>query len=331
MTAEKRMSPTSDHGKSIPSGVTIRRVREEDLPAVDRIFRTAFGTFLGLPDPTKFMGDADFVRTRWRADPFAVFAAELDGELAGTNFATRWGSVGFFGPLTIRPDLWDRGIAQLLLQPTMELFDEWGVRHAGLFTFASSPKHAGLYQKFGFWPRFLTALLEKPVGTESTATQWTRFNTLTDPEKLACLDACRELTSSIYDGLDLEREILAVDRQHLGETLLIWNGSQLAGLAVCHAGPGTEAGSGKCYIKFGCVRGGPVAARELRRLLNACREFGLAAGAKTLTAGMNLARLDAYREMLRAGFRTTAQGVAMQRDGDAGYNRPDVFLIDDWR
>jgi hypothetical protein len=46
---------------------------------------------------------------------------------------------------------------------------------------------------------------------------------------------------------------------------------------------------------------------------------------------VNLARVDAYREMLQAGFQTNAQGVAMERNGDAGYNRPDVFVMDDWR
>src|SRR5216684_5405644 len=114
---------------------TIRLLREEDLPAADRIVRLAFGTFLGLPDPLNFMGDAEYVRTRWVADPSAVFGAELGGELVGTNFATRWGSVGFFGPLTIRPDLWDRGIASKLLEPTLDLFAKLDVRHAGLFTF----------------------------------------------------------------------------------------------------------------------------------------------------------------------------------------------------
>src|SRR5580658_803078 len=102
--------------------VTVRLLRERDLPAADRIMRLAFGTFLGLPDPLKFMGDADYVRTRWLANPPAALAAEMAGALAGTNFATRWGSVGFFGPLTIRPDLWDRGVAQKLLRPTMDLF-----------------------------------------------------------------------------------------------------------------------------------------------------------------------------------------------------------------
>jgi GNAT superfamily N-acetyltransferase len=325
------MNSTSMAMKSKQEGVTIRPVVEKDLPAADRIMRLAFGTFLGMPDPSQFMGDADYVRTRWLADPSAAFAAEWNGELVGTNFATRWGSVGFFGPLTIRPDQWNRGIAQLLLEPTMDLFDRWEIRHAGLFTFAASPKHASLYQKFGFWPRFLTAVMQLPVNAGNDSVQWVGFSELLPNEKLTCLQACGAITSSIYDGLDVEREIRAVDEQRLGDTVLIWAGGELAGFAVCHAGPGTEAGSGKCYVKFAAVRSGADAPVEFRRLLGACHNFAATRGAATLDAGMNLARLDAYREMLAAGFRTVMQGVAMQRDADPGYNRPDVFLIDDWR
>jgi GNAT superfamily N-acetyltransferase len=330
------MSPNSSQSTPKQSGITIRPLRKEDLPTADRILRLAFGTYLGLPDPSKFMGDADYVRTRWLADPSAAIGAELAGELVGTNFATRWGSVGFFGPLTIHPDLWDRGIAQLLLAPTMELFERWGIRHAGLFTFAASTKHISLYQRFGFWPRFLTALMELPLGTESvsiqsTAIQWTRFSGLSAGGKRTCLRECRELTNSVYEGLDLDREIRAVDEQQLGDTVLIRDGSRLAGFAVCHAGAGTEAGTANCYVKFGMVRGGPNASREFSRMLDVCREYGATVGAKMLSAGMNLSHLVAYREMLRAGFKTIRQGVAMHRNGDPGYARPDVFLIDDWR
>jgi GNAT superfamily N-acetyltransferase len=323
-------APSSASTQDRPD-VAIRALREEDLPAADRIMRLAFGTFLGMPDPIKFMGDADYVRTRWLADPSAVLAAEVAGQLVGTNFATRWGSVGFFGPLTILPELWGRGIAQRLLGPTMELFNQWGVTHAGLFTFAESAKHVNLYQKFGFWPRFLTALMERPAAENSGSAAWTRFGELSESEKPKCLQACEELTNSIYEGLDVGREIRAVDNQHLGDTVLTWDGSRLAGFAVCHSGAGTEAGSGKCYIKFGAVRSGPYSTLEFRRLLAASSEFGVSRGTNLLTAGMNLARLGAYREMLQAGFRSTRQGVAMERHGKAGYNRPEVFLIDDWR
>jgi len=111
----------------------------------------------------RFAGDADCVRTRWRAEPDAAFAAEADGELAGSNFATRWGSFGFFGPLSLDPRFWDRSFASTLMEPVIESLDRWSVTHAGLFTFAQSPKHIGLYQKFGFRPRSLTLVLERPV------------------------------------------------------------------------------------------------------------------------------------------------------------------------
>src|SRR6266536_1873139 len=127
-------------------GLSVHPLREEELPAADRIVRLAFGTFLGLPDPLTFMGDAAYVRPRWTADPEAALGAFVDGELVGSNFVANWGSVGFFGPLTVRPDLWNAGIARRLLEPTMALFERWGTAHAGLFTFPHSTKHIHLYQ-----------------------------------------------------------------------------------------------------------------------------------------------------------------------------------------
>ena len=35
--------------------IIIRLLQEEDLPAADRIMRMAFGSFIGLPEPEKFM------------------------------------------------------------------------------------------------------------------------------------------------------------------------------------------------------------------------------------------------------------------------------------
>ena len=134
----------------------IRRLREADLGEADKIFRLSFGTFLGLPDPMSFFGDTDYIHTRFWADPSLSLAAEVDGSLVGTNFIANWGSVGIFGPLTIRPDFWDKGIAKLLLKKTMDIFEQLGTKHIGIFTFSESSKHIHLYQKYDFWPRFLT-------------------------------------------------------------------------------------------------------------------------------------------------------------------------------
>ena len=209
-------------------------MKEADLGEARRIFRLAFGTFLGVPDPEAFWADREYVFTRWRADPGAALIAEENGKLAGSNFATHWGSFGFFGPLTVRPDLWDQHIAQKLLAPTMELFEKWGVRESGLFTFAHSPKHIGLYQKFGFWPRFLTAIMSVEVAGKATSA--IKYSKLNGEGQDQALRACRNLTDSIYEGLDLTSEIQSVKDQKLGETVLLWGGDSLDAFAICHCG-----------------------------------------------------------------------------------------------
>jgi hypothetical protein len=314
-----------------PLGVAVRPLREDELDEADRIVRLAFGTFLGLPDPLAFMGDAGFVRTRWRADPAAAHVAEVGGELVGSNFATHWGSFGFFGPLTVRPDLWDRGIARRLLEPTLALFERWGTRHVGLFTFPHSAKHLGLYQAFGIWPRFLTPVLSKAVGEAGGAASWSGYGEAPAREREGYLGACRELTGALYDGLDLTGEIRAVQAQGLGETVLLDGGGRLAGFAVCHCGPGTEAGGGTCFVKFGAARPGPGAGEAFERLLAACEALAASRGLSRLMAGVNTARLGAYRRLLARGFRADLVGVAMERPNEPGYNRPDVYIIDDWR
>jgi predicted N-acetyltransferase YhbS len=325
------MKPTSRLEDTTKSDIIVRPLQETELSAADAIMRLAFGTFIGLPDPMAFMGDASYVRTRWRANPNAAFAAEANGEVVGSNFATNWGSVGFFGPLTIRPDFWDRGVGKRLMEPVMALFDQWQTRHAGLFTFSHSAKHVGLYQRFGFWPRFLTAIMSKPVEAIKSAAPWTRFAEVRLAERDAVLSVCRELTDAIYEGLDVTHEIQAVAAQNLGDTILLWDDDRLVALAVCHLGPETEAGSGVCYIKFGAVRPGPLAEQNFNNLLDAGEEMAATQQLARLVGGVNTARHEAYVQMLARGFHTDVQGVVMSRPNDAGYNRPGVYLIDDWR
>ena len=314
-----------------PEAVAVRPLGEDDLPEADRIFRLAFGTHLGLPEPLAFGGDRELVRGRWRADPTAALAAELDGALVGSNFAANWGSFAYFGPLSVRPDLWNQGVAQRLLDATMALFSKWGPSHLGLYTLVNSPKHVALYQKYGFWPRFLTHLMSRPVRPERPAPPYALFSTDAAAERESRLAACREVTGAIYDGLDVSREVRAVQEQKLGDTVLLWDTSRLAGFAVCHCSGGTEAGSDVCYVKFAAVSPGPAAAAVFDRLLAACEAFAAQRGLGQLVCGVNLARHEAYRALLAAGFRIESQGVAMQRPNEAGFNRPGVYVIDDWR
>jgi GNAT superfamily N-acetyltransferase len=293
--------------------------------------RLAFGTFFGLPDPMKMFGDSDVAHTRFRAAPDSALAADADNKLAGSNFVTNWGSFGFFGPLSVEPRLWDQGVAQRLLEPTMELFEKWGCRNTGLFTFSHSPKHIALYQKSGFWARFLTPVMSKQVAPSTNQHGYARFSELPATQKEEVLAGCRETTGAIYEGLDVSREIRAVDSQRLGDTILLLDGSKVTAFGVCHVGAKTEAGSGSCYVKFAAVRPGASALSNFEQLLNSCEAYAASRSAGRLEAGVNMSRDEAYRIMVGRGFRTDLLGVAMQKANHPGFNRPGIFVLDDWR
>jgi len=311
--------------------IHIRPLRENDLEDAERIFRIAFGTFFGIADPQNHVPDRRLVSTRFYGEHTTAFGAEVNGRLVGTNMGTRWGTVGFMGPLTILPDLWNRGIAKLLIGPVLGTFDHRGCRHTGLFTFASSQKHVGLYQGYGFWPRFLTVLMSRAVQERGTNPAYVRYADVTEDVRRRLIHTCFQITDRIFTGLDLTQEIAAVHGHSLGHTLFLGQGGEVDGLAVCHLGPGTEAGEDTCYIKFGAVRPGPDAGETFDRLIRACDHLAAARGMSRLTAGVNTARRHAYVRMLKRGFAIENLGIAMERPDEAGYNRPDVYVIDDWR
>jgi GNAT superfamily N-acetyltransferase len=320
----------------MPGSVSIRGLRADEVGAADRIFRLAFGTQFGIPDPIVNFPDLELVGPRFRMDPGSFFAAELDGVLVGSNFAAHWGSVGYFGPLTVHPDHWDKKIGSLLVEPVLERFDQWGTTLSGLFTFANSGKHVGLYAKFGFWPRFLTPVMVAPARPAPRPLEWAKLSDCPPAEREGFIADCRAITDEVYDGLDVSREIVAVLDQRLGDTLLLWDGGRPVGFAVCHVGGlphgRSEAVSGTCLAKFAAVRPGPKASEHFDRLLDMCEAFTWEQGRREFSAGVNTGREDAYARMRARGYRTgRLQGVIMHRPNQPGYNRPCVYVLDDWR
>lgn len=306
--------------------VKIGPLRESELPEAGRIVRLAFGTFLGIPNPLSFMGDRDLWTGRFHSPNVKVLAARLENRLIGLNMATRWGAFAFFGPLVILPEFWDKGVAQLLLAPTVKLFDRWGVRYSGLFTFAHSAKHVGLYQKYGYWPQSLTALMKSTPSANAAATAPVLLSAVHRTRREQFILACARLTGRIDKGLDLTPEIRSMLAQRAGDTVLAFTRSTLEGFALCFTGAGTEGGSQTCYIKFAAARHGEA----FDQLLVACDQFAAARGLP-IEAGMNLASEDGYRRMRAHGYRATTQGVLMVRPNIEGFNRPDTYVIADLR
>ena len=308
--------------------VTVRPMTEADLPACRDINRAAFADFLGLPAPAAFRPGADVIGPLWRQWPEAGFVAEVDGDPAGAGVLTHMGSVCLVGPVMVHPDRQGQGIARKLMDALARLFDDGGFGFIGLFTHLQSPLHIRLYEQYGFIMQRPTSVMSKAAedGPDVTA-----FSALGGAEQRHALAGMRAVAEGLYPGLDLTREILAIGGENIGEVLVYAPRGSVVGFACCHHGEGSEATSGQVLVKFAAVAPGVEAADNFRHLLAACDGYAHANGAERVVAGTNAGRTGAYRLMQQHGFRTDANGIAMMRPATDGYNRPDVFAIDDWR
>jgi GNAT superfamily N-acetyltransferase len=314
------------------NGLVVRQLTESDLVEADRINRVAFGTFFGLPDPLAFRGDGQVVPGRFQRNPDGAFAADLDGKLVACGFVMDWGSVGIFGPLTVDVNHWGKGIARRMLDAMTGYMDKRGFALHGLFTHPQSATHIRLYEEYGFRMQRVTAVMDKQVDLSRAMPIDTMcFSTLNDADRQATLKQCAAVTAGIYEGMDLSGEILSINANGFGDTVLLRVDGRLAGFACCHQGAGSEAGSSQTLIKFAAVTPGLLAGENFSRLLKVCESFAAHRGTGRLVAGTNSGRCNCYEALRNAGFRTWMNGIAMIKPDHDGYNSSETYVIDDWR
>jgi predicted N-acetyltransferase YhbS len=311
--------------------LAIRPLEEADVDAADTVRRLAFGTHFALPDPLRFSGTSRLVESRRRTWPEGALVAERNGTIVGLALACRWGSLGLFGPLAVHPEQWRGGVAHSLLEASMPIYERWRCRAVALFTFPQSLTHIALYQRYGFWPRSLTAIVNRTVTGPSPVAQARSMSAMSAAEQQDTIRQCAALTDRLCAGMDLRDEIATVIANPTSDAIALIEGSAIAGFVLCHCGLGSESDAGTVYAKFAAARPGPNAARDFQRLIDAANDFAHRSGATKINTGVNMGAMEAYRLMIAAGFRTALQGVAMHRPWIDIYDRPDVFALEDWR
>lgn len=307
--------------------IDISLLQESELPEAEQLLNLSFGTFLGLTEPMDFSKGAKY-SSRWYRDPSSAFAARAEGKLIGFCMLANWGTCAGFGPIVIDPDYWDRGIGSQLITSSWSKFDEWQTQQIIFCTHTNSPKHIYFYGKFGAEPRFLIALCSKTISSIPPKTlQAQRYSQLSTEQQLESLNAVYQLTDNIYEGLDWRSEIVLVQQRSLGDTLLVWNDTELIGFAICHYGVGSEAVRGSCYIKLAAAK----SAQAFEQLVDRCEAFSIILGMSSLVAGVDTACVDAYHRILARKFQLSTLLLSMHKPNQAGYSRPDVYIIEDRR
>jgi predicted N-acetyltransferase YhbS len=147
--------------------LTIRPARKEDADALGRICYEAFAAIAqahnfppDLPNPDIAIGLMNMMAGSGRS--FGV-VAEVDGQIAGSNFMTVNDTIFGIGPITIDPKLQNKGAGAALMRAVMERAEEESAAGVRLVQAGYHMRSLSLYLKLGFEVREHLSCLQGPA------------------------------------------------------------------------------------------------------------------------------------------------------------------------
>ena len=160
------------------------------------------------------------------------------GAVAAFNIAHRSGVEGWMGPLAVREDCQGVGYGKMVVNAGTAWLRAAGCRVIGLETMPRTMENIGFYGALGFVPSYLTLTLT--VEAAGGARVPTLLSTLSSSARFDAMRACASLLGGLLDGYDYTREIQLTRELALGDTLLLEDGGELQGFALCHSAPLVE-------------------------------------------------------------------------------------------
>ncbi len=288
--------------KVIAPHVQVRPMRDGDLDGVLAITNAAFGELIERTTGQKPEGprfSPILGRYRLSLDPSGCHVAVSADELVGANFSILRGTLGWFGPLAVRPDAQGQGIAQRLVTECLRSADQRGARLMGLETMANSPQHIHLYQKLGFRPSWTGISYRREVRDEQM------------PHGVVLNGAVPKL-DYVYPGYDATKDALAIK---LGN-----------GFAICHTTNTLWADTAIAYLPL-------VIAPDRETFDILVRAVEAIAGAHgkshvlTQVPGSSWATQEA---LLEHGYKPGGAALRMERGERADYDAGPFYYCDDW-
>ena len=332
------------HGRS--SKVQVRRNRKGDLSRTRDVLEQAFSDFferqLGTR-PRQAFGGAQYVHHRWLMEPWGCFVAEEEGgRILGVALAVTWGAVGLIGPIAVLTNHQNQGIGQRLVGAVEGFFQENRTSVQGLVTYPTSAKHLGLFHRFGYKPRLLTAIMSRaldrggprpvtPAKPPRVSLGVRKFSALEEARKKTVLARVNRIVGSICRGMDLSKEIEIVDGLALGDTLLLERERDIVGFAVYHVPGVSEAPGGALYVKFLALDGQIRRPEALEQFVGALEEVAQELGLARLILPVYLRYWLAYSTLVKCGYQIDVTLVRMQKGKGEGYEDESHLVLDDWR
>jgi GNAT superfamily N-acetyltransferase len=286
-------------------------MRAADLEAVLRITNAAFGDLIARASGRKPKGPlfAPILgRYRLSLDAPGCHVAMGGDDVVGANFSVLRGTLGWFGPLAVRPDAQGQGIAQRLVTECLRSADGRGARLMGLETLANSPQHIHLYQKLGFRPTW-TGISYRGEARHRQMPGGVKF------------DAAVPNLDYVYPGYDATKDARTTRSAKVGVTLRIGEG-----FAVCHLTNTLWADTTVAYVPL-------VVAPDREafdNVVSALEALARDNGKSSVVMQVPGSSWGTQEALLDRGYKPGGAALRMKRGAGADYDAGAFFYCDDW-
>lgn len=286
----------------------------DDIAALNQVFSDAFTEryrrdgMVGVRVP--FLNPAVWRYAIADADAGALFWRASNGEVAAFNMVHRSGTEGWMGPLAVRQDFQGAGLGKDVVRHGAEWLKRAGATVIGLETMPRTLDNIGFYSTQGFIPGRLT--LTTTLDAAHAARPPRLFGRLSSVEKELALEECRRLLDSLLPGYDHTREIVLTDELALGDTLLLHDGDDLVGFALCHTIPLVE---GRMREELRVLKLVLADDRYFEEMAGALRDFARRSGTRRVAIRMQGEYTAAYRQLIALGARVRWSDLRMVLHG----------------
>jgi GNAT superfamily N-acetyltransferase len=191
--------PASDN-----SLIAVRKAEPEDAPICGRICYEAFtkiSTEHGFPPDFPSVEVATGILSMMFAHPgFYCVVAESGGQILGSNCLDERSTIAGVGPITIDPEVQNKGVGRALMEAVLARSAERGLQGARLLQAAFHNRSLSLYTKLGFDTREPISAMQGPPMKARTPGYSVR------PARMSDLEECNRLCRSVH-GHDRNGEL----------------------------------------------------------------------------------------------------------------------------
>lgn len=182
--------------KAIADSVVVRTARPEDAQVCGPICYEAFAkinTDHAFPPDFPSPEVASRVLSMMFSHPeFYCVVGEVDGRIVGSNCLDERSPIAGIGPITVDPNVQNKGIGRALMSAVMERARERAFPGVRLLQATFHNRSLSLYTKLGFHPRELAVVMQGPALRKETDGCQVR------PAEMADLEACNRVCEAVH-------------------------------------------------------------------------------------------------------------------------------------